>query len=272
MQQEMSFTHADRSRGSRSSSLTLIIALHLMIAWFMLQKTGKIQLFTYDAPSRITQFSMLSSGVGSGATPAEDIAVGSMPAPALPRLDFGPAFAIKAEATTEDAATVHASPVTQARNEPTAQARTSEHAATISTGSGSMADRSAGPGTGTGMAAGTSAGKGAGSSAGPDAFESLPAAVLAVDCGTPAYPFTARERGQEGTTRMALLIDAQGRVIESRVMKSSRSLALDRASRDAIALCRFVPQMQNGVPTSGWVSLNYIWKLRETMGVFRDAP
>ncbi|WP_141753395.1 energy transducer TonB [Duganella sp. HH101] len=270
-------------RNTRGSSLALIVALHLLIVWFMLQKTGKITLFTYEAPSRITQVAMLSSGAGSSAAPAADIAVGSMSAPAMPRLDFGPSFAIKAAATTEDAATVHASShtsiqtATQARNEPatpplspplSSPDRATAATAATASNAGSAADRSAGPGLG----AGTLAGKGAGSSVGPDAFESLPAAVLAVECDTPAYPLDAKMKGQEGVARMALLIDAQGRVAESRIIKSSRSFSLDRASRDAIALCRFVPPMQNGVAVGGWVSLKYTWRLRETMGVFRDGP
>lgn len=276
MQQDLSFLNLGHGRNTRGSSLALIVALHLLIVWCMLQKTGKITLFTYEAPSRITQVSMLSSGAGSSAAPAADFAVNSKPAPAMPRLDFGPSFAIKAEATTEEAAIVHASPqtATPARNEPAtpplSPPLSSPDRATAATASnaGSAADRSAGPGIG----AGTLAGKGAGSSVGPDAFESLPVAVLAVECDTPAYPLDAKMQGQEGVARMALLIDAQGRVAESRIIKSSRSFSLDRASRDAIALCRFVPPMQNGVAVGGWVSLKYTWRLRETMGVFRDGP
>ncbi|ELX08264.1 hypothetical protein Jab_2c03100 [Janthinobacterium sp. HH01] len=276
MQQDLSFLSLGHGRNTRGSSLALIVALHLLIVWFMLQKTGKITLFTYEAPSRITQVSMLSSGAGSSTAPAADFAVDSMPAPAMPRLDSGPSFAIKADTTTEDAAIVHASPhtSTQARNEPATPPLSPPlstpdraTAATAST-SGSAAERSAGPGIG----AGTPAGKGAGSSVGPDAFESLPVAVLAVECDTPAYPLDAKMKGQEGVARMALLIDAQGRVAESRIIKSSRSFSLDRASREAIALCRFVPPMQNGVAVGGWVSLRYTWRLRETMGVFRDGP
>ncbi|MQA18854.1 energy transducer TonB [Rugamonas rivuli] len=279
MQQDLSFLNLGHGRNTRRSSLALIVALHLLIVWFMLQKTGKITLFTYEAPSRITQVSMLSSGAGSSAAPAADIAVDSMPAPAMPRLDFGPSFTIKAEATTEDAAIVHASPrtstqaATPARNEPATPPLSPPDRATAATAAtasnaGSAADRSAGPGTG----AGTLAGKGAGSSVGPDAFESLPVAVLAIECDTPAYPLDAMMKGQEGVARMALLIDAQGRVAESRIIKSTRSFSLDRASREAIALCRFVPPMQNGVAVGGWVSLKYTWRLRESMGVFRDGP
>ncbi|OEZ59116.1 hypothetical protein [Duganella sp. HH105] len=201
MQQDLSFLSLGHGRNTRGSSLALIVALHLLIVWFMLQKTGKITLFTYAAPSRITQVAMLSSGAGSSAAPAADIAVDSMPAPAMPRLDFGPSFAIKAAATTEDAAIVHASSQTstQARNEPATPPLSSPDRATAATAAtasnaGSAADRSAGPGLG----AGTLAGKGAGSSVGPDAFESLPVAVLAVECDTPAYPLDAKMKGQEG--------------------------------------------------------------------------
>ena len=45
MQQELNFPQFGRSGRSRRSSLALIVALHLLIAWFMLQKTGKISLF-----------------------------------------------------------------------------------------------------------------------------------------------------------------------------------------------------------------------------------
>ncbi|RFP13783.1 MULTISPECIES: energy transducer TonB [unclassified Duganella] len=260
MQQELNFPQFGRNSNSRRSSLLLIVALHLLVAWFMLQKTGKISLFFVAAPSRITQVSMLSSGAGSSTASAAGIAIEHMPTPALPRLDFGPTFTIKAEATTEDAAVVHASPTSQSQSLP----QDAAHAPGVSAALGA--------GASTGSGAGTAQGKGAGSSAGPDDFESLPAAVLAVECDTPTYPFEAKLRGQEGTARMALRIDAQGLVAESRIMKSSRSLALDRASRNAIALCRFVPPMQNGVAVGGWVSLNYIWKLREIRGVFRDSP
>src|SRR5471032_2721739 len=266
MQQELNFPQFGRSGRSRRSSLALIVALHLLIAWFMLQKTGKISLFSVEAPSRITQVSMLSSGAGASTASAAGMAIEHMPTPALPRLDFGPTFAVKAEATTEDAAVVHASPASQSQPQPQDVARTQDeaqgHGVSAASGTGADAGATQGKGTGTGT----------GRSAGPDDFESLPAAVLAVECDTPSYPFDAKLRGQEGITRMALRIDAQGLLAESRIMKSSRSLALDRASRNAIALCRFVPPMQNGVAVGGWVSFNYIWKLRESRGVFRDLP
>ncbi len=264
MQQELNFPQFGRGSSSRRTSLALIVALHLLVAWFMLQKTGKISLFVVDAPSRITQVAMLSSGAGSSTASAADMTVEHMSTPALPRLDFGPAFAIKAEASTEDAAVVHASPVSQSLPQPQPQEVAHDQ------GAAQTPDVPAATGAGSGAGAGL--GKGAGSSAGPDDFESLPTAVLAVECETPSYPFDARQRGQEGVARMALRLDAQGLVAESRVMKSSRSLALDRASRNAIALCRFVPPMQNGVAVGGWVSLNYIWKLREPSGYFRDSP
>lgn len=98
-------------------------------------------------------------------------------------------------------------------------------------------------------------------------YESLPAAMLAIECPSPPYPSEAIDKAQSGTVRLALLIDAQGRVVESRVIRSSKAPALDRASREAIASCQFIPAARNGVAAQGWVMLNYIWTLHLKPGV-----
>lgn len=100
-------------------------------------------------------------------------------------------------------------------------------------------------------------------------YDSLPAAMLAIDCESPPYPLEAIDKAQSGTTRLALLIDAQGRVVESRVVRSSKAPSLDRAAREAIANCQFIPAMRNGVAAQGWVMLNYIWTLHLKPGVIR---
>lgn len=100
-------------------------------------------------------------------------------------------------------------------------------------------------------------------------YDSLPAAMLAIDCESPPYPREAIDKAQSGTTRLALLIDAQGRVVESRVVRSSKAPSLDRAAREAIANCQFIPAMRNGVAAQGWVMLNYIWTLHLKPGVIR---
>lgn len=129
--------------------------------------------------------------------------------------------------------------------------------------------------TGTGNGIGTSTGAGAGAGAagaikaGSDEvdYDSLPAAMLAIDCESPPYPREAIDKAQSGTTRLALLIDAQGRVVESRVVRSSKSPSLDRAAREAIANCQFIPAMRNGVAAQGGGMLNYIWTLHLKPGV-----
>lgn len=123
--------------------------------------------------------------------------------------------------------------------------------------------------------AGNGAGAGAGAAgaikAGADEvdYDSLPAAMLAIDCESPPYPREAIDKAQSGTTRLALLIDAQGRVVESRVVRSSKAPSLDRAAREAIANCQFIPAKRNGVAAQGWVMLNYIWTLHLKPGVIR---
>jgi protein TonB len=80
-------------------------------------------------------------------------------------------------------------------------------------------------------------------------------------CALPDYPAAAARRGDAGTTTLALLVGADGRVSSARVEHSSGSRDLDRAAVNALSLCRFKPATNNGVPEAGWAKLAYVWKL-----------
>jgi protein TonB len=86
-------------------------------------------------------------------------------------------------------------------------------------------------------------------------------AVFAEGCATPEYPTSSLRNGEEGTTILALMVNAAGSVESARVTKSSGSRALDRAAQTALSLCKFKPAMANGQPESGWAQISYVWKL-----------
>jgi protein TonB len=80
-------------------------------------------------------------------------------------------------------------------------------------------------------------------------------------CALPDYPARAARDGTTGTTLLALLVGADGRVSASRIERSSGSRDLDRAAVNALSLCKFKPATNNGVAEAGWAQLAYVWTL-----------
>ncbi|KQY10539.1 hypothetical protein ASD28_28300 [Massilia sp. Root133] len=80
-------------------------------------------------------------------------------------------------------------------------------------------------------------------------------------CALPDYPAAAARRGDTGTTTLALLVGADGRVSSSRIEQSSGSRDLDRAAINALTQCTFKPATNNGVAEAGWAKLAFVWKL-----------
>ena len=85
--------------------------------------------------------------------------------------------------------------------------------------------------------------------------------VLAKSCQPPAYPAASRRMGESGAVVLSFLIDAEGKVIESRVEASSGVERLDEAARKALALCKFSPGTVDGKAEQSWHKLKYVWQL-----------
>ncbi|MBM3490321.1 MAG: energy transducer TonB [Alphaproteobacteria bacterium] len=66
----------------------------------------------------------------------------------------------------------------------------------------------------------------------------------------PDYPQLSRLRGQEGRVRLAVRIDAEGRVTELRIVESSGHALLDKAAREAVERWRFRPATRDGRPVA----------------------
>jgi protein TonB len=80
-------------------------------------------------------------------------------------------------------------------------------------------------------------------------------------CEKPEYPASAIRTAEEGTVNLAMLIGPDGRVLDSKVEKSSGSRALDKAAIQGLSLCKFKPGSLDGVPEKSWAKLQYVWTL-----------
>jgi protein TonB len=60
---------------------------------------------------------------------------------------------------------------------------------------------------------------------------------------------------------LQFLIDVDGKVIDSRIERSSGSRRLDDAARLGLELCNFKPATVDGKPTRAWSRIEYVWRL-----------
>ncbi len=94
-----------------------------------------------------------------------------------------------------------------------------------------------------------------------NAVRTAPVIDAAHSCEKPEYPSASRRLEEEGTVVLRFLIDVDGRVLDSRVEKSSGFERLDQAARMALGKCKFKPGTVEGKPEQSWASLKYTWRL-----------
>ncbi len=75
------------------------------------------------------------------------------------------------------------------------------------------------------------------------------------------YPAVSRRMEEEGVVELEFLVDVDGRVADSRIVKSSGHDRLDQTARNALAQCHFTPGTADGKPERAWTHLRYVWKL-----------
>lgn len=77
-------------------------------------------------------------------------------------------------------------------------------------------------------------------------------------CPTPDYPYGAKQRKEEGTTRIRALVEPDGFLSNLKVIESSGSAELDQAALSTIGGCWF-PPAKHGL--SEYMETSYTWKL-----------
>lgn len=89
----------------------------------------------------------------------------------------------------------------------------------------------------------------------------VPPVMDAKSCESPKYPKSALINEETGTVTMGFLVTPDGKVVESKVEKSSGSKSLDKAALSALSLCKFKPGTKDGKPDQLWVKVDFVWKL-----------
>jgi TonB family protein len=93
----------------------------------------------------------------------------------------------------------------------------------------------------------------------------LPVANLK-QCVRPAYPQSAVRDGEEGYVELGIHVDADGHVLETKILSSTGSPALDKATAAAFGSCAYEPGKVNGQPTTMWTRVQYIWSMDPSNG------
>lgn len=85
-------------------------------------------------------------------------------------------------------------------------------------------------------------------------------------CALPTYPKSALEKDEEGLVLLGVQVDAAGAILDTRVLLSTGSAALDDATERAFRKCRFAPGAVDGQPTPMWMQVQYLWVLEPSNG------
>ena len=88
--------------------------------------------------------------------------------------------------------------------------------------------------------------------------------MVAIDtkfpCDKPEYPRASLVNEEQGTVVLALQIGADGKVMDSKVEKTSGFKNLDKATMK-LASCKFKPMTKDGKAEEGWAKFEYSWTL-----------
>ncbi len=80
-------------------------------------------------------------------------------------------------------------------------------------------------------------------------------------CEMPRYPQDALRNNNTGTVKVAFLIDVNGDVRDSRLVRSSGFPLLDSAAKDGIEKCKFSPATDDGKRIEAWSIIQYKWTM-----------
>lgn len=88
----------------------------------------------------------------------------------------------------------------------------------------------------------------------------VPATLDAKACKV-TYPKQSLMNEEQGVTSMQFLVSPSGKVVESKLEKSSGYKNLDKAALKAVSACKFKPGSKDGAPAQTWATVSYTWSL-----------
>jgi TonB family protein len=86
------------------------------------------------------------------------------------------------------------------------------------------------------------------------------------ECGYPEYPASSLRRDEEGVVFLGARIDTSGAVLETKILFSTGTPALDEATEQGLGKCRYQPGKVNGRPAVMWTIVEYFWTLDPSDG------
>lgn len=89
-----------------------------------------------------------------------------------------------------------------------------------------------------------------------------PARADFFSCDKPVWPEAALAERRVGAVTLMFEIDPDGKVLRSKVAKSSGHDDLDEAAREGISKCSFKPGMKDGKPVQSGMRMQYVWTLK----------
>lgn len=87
------------------------------------------------------------------------------------------------------------------------------------------------------------------------------AAIDWSSCKRPAYPESSMRKNEQGVVTVDVELDANARMLGSRVSQSSGFERLDTATKNAIDKCRFRSATLDGVPVASTAVVRFTWAL-----------
>ena len=89
-------------------------------------------------------------------------------------------------------------------------------------------------------------------------------AIINLSFCRPVYPHEALLRLEHGIVSLEFTVGVKGKLIGSRIVKSSGFRDLDAAALTALLHCSFQPAYRNGVPIQASFTIDYSWQLNGT--------
>jgi TonB family protein len=87
----------------------------------------------------------------------------------------------------------------------------------------------------------------------------LAPAIVNLNFCRPAYPREALLRSERGVVKLEFTVGVKGKLVGSRIVKSSGFRELDTAALTALLHCSFRPAYRNGVPVQASFTIDYTW-------------
>lgn len=85
-------------------------------------------------------------------------------------------------------------------------------------------------------------------------------------CAFPVYPKSALRNSEEGMVFIGVQVDENGAVLDSKILLSSGSAALDQAALQAFHKCRHSPGTVDGQAVTMWTPVQYLWTIDPSNG------